>query len=388
MGLGKINKALLSVVVFAICSCLMPIYAQNIGTVDTRLLLILHPSMENYDYLNEKFFRDPNPNKDMTDTLNKMKKAQDEADIKNAALEEQIKQLQKENCEVVTALNRAKYVFAQGDVENLKKTKSQLEASIETLKQNYAPGKVSVDASNKQIEIYKNRIAEIDALLKNPASVKIDDKAIEKYETRLKEIEKEIIECRAKQYENIDESMNAMYLTKKETEARLTEIQKDIKEIISKVANEERCSIVIDNSFAVRDPVRANRKVVNIQISPVADINSTALFHSFTNYEMTEEQAIKDTGIQDGKLAMNHLLLGSANNNENKLKSYLQHRDYVPARVADFTFGSMFISGGKDLTAQCAKYIFDKYKVSDFIRQRFVPVLKEYLGEKGEVKNE
>ncbi len=390
MGLGQIKKKLLSVLIFAVCLGIAPIFAQNqnIGLVDTRILLILHPSMENYDYVNEKFFRDTNPNKDMTETLNKVNEALKEAEIKNTALEAEIKQLLQENCEVITALDRAKFVFAQGDIEKLKKEKAQLESSIEGLKKNYAPGKVSIEASNEEIEQYQKRISEIEALLDNPAAVKIDDKNIKQYEARLKEIDERIAECKAKQYENIDSSMNAIFLSRKETEDRLLEIQKDIKEIISKVAEEENCFLVIDNSFAVRDPVRANRKVVNTQISPTADIVSTSLFHSFTNYEITEEQAIKDTGIQDGKQAMNHMLLGSTSNNENKLRSYLQHKDYVPAKVADFTFGSIFLSGGKDLTALCAKHLFDKYNVSDYIRQRYVPVLKEYLGGKGEVENE
>ena len=391
MGLGQMKKALLPILVLALSIGIMaPIYAQNpnFGTVDTRILLILHPSMENFDYVNERFFRDTNPNKDITDTLNKLNEAQKKADLKNAAREEEIKRLQKESCEVITALNRAKYVFAAGDVEKLKKTKSQLESSIETLNKNYAPGKISVDATQEQIEVYKTKIAEIDALLKNANAVKIDEKEVKKHENRLKEIDKKIAECKVKQYENIDESMNAMYLTRKETEERLTIIKKDIKKIISLIAEKENCSIVIDNSFALRDPVRANRKVVNTQISPTADVTSTALFHSFTNYELTEEQAIKDTGIQDGKQAMNHLLYASFGNLEDKLRSYLQHRDYVPAKVADFTFGSMFISGGKDLTSLCAQRIFEKYNVPDDIRQRFVPVLKEYLGEKGEGKNE
>ena len=80
--------------------------------------------------------------------------------------------------------------------------------------------------------------------------------------------------------------------------------------------------------------------------------------------------------------ATEHITLGSAMNLEQNLLQYLEYKDWVPSKVSDFTFGSLFISGGKDFTVLCAKRLFDKYDVPEYVRQRFAPKLSEYLNAK------
>ena len=240
--------------------CISILQAQDFATVDTRILLILHPSMNCYDYKNSAFFRDNNPEKNSTETFKKLKAAQKKADKENEEINKELKNLDKQRFELSNELLREEQVFAPGDLENMKKRKNDLEAVLSEMRKKNVETTDQIRLHNSKIKDIENNIAELDAVLKNPSSITPNKKNIEKYKELIKNIDKRKAELKKQILENNDNAMKALYLTQKETEEKLTKIRNEIKQIIKEVAEKEKCSLVIDNSYAIRDPEREKRK--------------------------------------------------------------------------------------------------------------------------------
>ena len=360
-------------VLFASCE----LYSQSFATVDTRILLILHPSMTCFDYKNSAFFRDQNQDKVSSEVFKELKAAQAKANKENEIYYKEIEELKKERSALSISLLREEQVFAPGDLQILKKNKVDMEKALAEMRKKKVSGFEQIKLNNSKIAALEKEIDEINAVITNPASIVPNKENIDKYKERINNIDIKINDLNDKILLNQDKSMSAIYLTQAETEERLTKIRDEIKQIISEIAKEENCSMVIDSSFAMRDPEREARKVILSGIEENQDVVSASLFHSFTNYQPDLEFA-KHLDMPEGESAVQHLIVGRSIGLEQNLKQYLEYRDYVPAKVADFTFGSLFISGGKDLTSLCAKRLFDKYDIPEYTRQRFLPVLKEY----------
>ena len=60
MELARMKKYLFIFYIAALVFSSNVLSAQGFATVDTRILLILHPLMVGYDYNNGAFFRNPN----------------------------------------------------------------------------------------------------------------------------------------------------------------------------------------------------------------------------------------------------------------------------------------------------------------------------------------
>ncbi len=352
--------------------------AQNFATVDTRILLILHPSMICYDYKNCAFFRDENPNKVSTKAFKELKRAQEKADQENEEILKKIKELDSKRFEYSKELLREQQVFAPGDLEAMKRKKADLEVVLKEYKKQKAENADQIKLQNSKIQATEDSINEINQVLNNPASLIPNEVNIKHYEEQIKNIDTKKAELNAKIMENNDKAMSAIYLTQKETEAKLIKIRNEIKQIIKEVAEKENCSLVIDDTFAMRDPEREKRKVIVSGIEEDQDVISSSLFHSFTNYQPDMELA-KNLDMPEGESAEQHLVIGRTIGLEQNLKQYLEYRDYIPARVADFSFGTLFVSGGKNITALCAKRLFEKYKIPEYTRQRFYPVIEKYI---------
>ena len=379
MELTKTNKYLLAFFVTAFIIYSNTLFAQGFATVDTRILLILHPLMVGFDYNNGAFFRNPNQVEISNKIRMELQKAQESAYIANEKIFKQIKELESERIAASNGLMREMNVFAPGERKKMEQDISVMKTVLNGMKNNTAADMNQVRYQNKKVQELEGQIANLEAVHDNPASFVPNEKNIKEYEDRIASIDKKILELKAEVIDNNDKAMSALYLTRKETEERLTTIRSELKEIINAVAAEENCSIVIDNSYGIReDDSNTKKSIISGNDNP--DIGSSDLFRSFLSYKPDVEGI--DTNVMSKEKAVEHITLGSAMSLEQNLQQYLEYKDWVPSKVSDFTFGSLFLSGGKDLTVLCAKRIFDKYDVPEYVRQRFAPKLSEYLNAK------
>ena len=355
------------------------LFAQGFATVDTRILLILHPQMVGYDYNNGAFYRNPNQNDISNKIMMELQKAQEKANAANENIFKQIKELESERLVASNNLMREINVFAPGERKNMEKDISVMKTLLSEMKNSTVGGMEHVRVQNQKIKELENQIASLTQMVENPASFVPNEKIIKEYEDRIASIDKRIAELKAEVIDNNDKAMSALYLTRKETEEKLTKIRSELNDIIKAVAAEEGCSIVIDNTYGVREYDGKNKKAITSG-NDNPDFGSSALFHSFLSFKPDVEGI--DTNVMSKEEATEHIALGAAMNLEQNLQEYLEYKDWVPSKVADFTFGSLFISGGKDLTVLCAKRLFDKYDVPEYVRQRFAPKLSEYLKSK------
>lgn len=379
MELTRINKYLFIFCTISFFFSYNPLFAQNFATVDTRILLILHPQMVGYDYNNGAFYRNPNQIEVSNKIRIELQKAQKKADLENENITKQIKELESERVAVSTALIREMNVFAPGERKRMEQEIGVMKTVLSEMKAQTVGGMEEVTLHNKKIKELEDKITGLEAKVKNPASFKPNEKNVKEYKERIAAIDKRIAELNLEIIDNNDKAMSALYLTRKETEERLTNIRTELKEIIKAVAADEGCSIVIDNTYGVREyDSKTKKSIVSGNDNP--DVGSSALFRSFLSFKPNVENI--DTNVMSKEEAAEHITLGSAMSLEQNLQQYLEYKDWVPSKVSDFTFGSLFISGGKDLTVLCAKRLFDKYDIPEYVRQRFAPKLSEYLNAK------
>ncbi|MBQ3643839.1 MAG: hypothetical protein II961_04500 [Candidatus Riflebacteria bacterium] len=379
MELTKLKKSLFIFFVTAFIFYSNALFAQGFATVDTRILLILHPLMAGFDYNNGAFFRNPNQIEISNKIRNELQKAQEKADIANEKIFKQIKELEAERIGASNALMREMNVFAPGERKRMEQELTVMKKVLDGMRKSPTADMNQVRYQNQKIGELEKQIAGLESVHDNPAGVVPNKKNIEEYERRIASIDKKIAELNAEVIDNNDKAMSALYLTRQETEERLTKIRNELKEIIASVAAEEKCSMVIDNSFGIREYDSKTKKAI-ISGNDNPDVGSSALFRSFVSFKPDVEGI--DTNVMSKEKATEHITLGSAMSLEQNLLQYLEYKDWVPSKVADFTFGSLFISGGKDLTVLCAKRLFDKYDVPEYVRQRFAPKLSEYLNAK------
>lgn len=376
MGLAKMKKILLILCVSALALSSDCLFAQGFATVDTRILLILHPLMVDFDYNNGVFFRNPNQDGVSNKTMIELRKAQEQADIENEKILKQIKELEVERITASNGLIREMNVFGPGERKNLEKEINIMKSVLAGLKKDTAGNMEQVKIQNKKITDLEAQIASLTAVYDNPAGVAVNEKNVKQYEEKIALIDAKIKVLKAEIIDNNDKAMSALYLTRQETSEKLSKISKELKELINSVAEKEGCSLVIDNTYGVReDDSKKKRAIISSNANP--DVGSSALFHSFLSFKPNVEGI--DTSVMSKEEAAEHITLGAAMNMEQTLQQYLEYKEWVPSDVANFTFGSIFISGGKDLTVLCAKQLFDKYEVPEYIRQRFAPKLSEYL---------
>ncbi|HAE37042.1 MAG TPA: hypothetical protein DCG57_00195, partial [Candidatus Riflebacteria bacterium] len=109
------------------------------------------------------------------------------------------------------------------------------------------------------------------------------------------------------------------------------------------------------------------------------DIVSAAMFHSFANLTIDPELQKNLTGPEGAPLPPEHLTVGRSLGMRSNLTQYLDFRNYMPEKVADFSHGRLFLSGGTDLTPWVARQLFDRYKVPEFVKNSFMQLIRNYL---------
>ena len=348
------------------------------ATVDTRILLMLHPEMNGFDYSNGRFFRDSGE-KNIEKTIGELKAAQDRASKENTPLRERQAKLLQERFSLIQQRSRIDGAPAPGDIEKFRREKAVLESSLEELKRRkpadrdaerlFAARRVDLQG---RLEIINNRLA-------GATSPEEADKNASQIDAKIGKIDADLVKIADQLRQNEEKSVQAIYLTSEETSARLKKIMDEIDALIKKAAEESKIATVIDNSFAMRSPRRKERLKMIPAIDEAPDVVSSSLFHSFNNLSIDPAFAATVQGPEGAPLPPEHLIVGRSLGMQSNLTQYLEFRNYMPERVADFSNGRMFIMGGTDLTPWVARQLFDRYKIPDSVKNAFMVTLRNHL---------
>lgn len=303
-----------------------PVCAQGWATVDSRLLMVLHPLMGNFDYSAGRFFRQSFSLERNEQLFQELNKASEEAGKKLSSL------MRKESAMLE---KRANLIIER-------------DQTITDLSEKAASETYNIRGKYERITEYENR-----------------------YEEKLTALNRELSDL----YENIeavkDEAYAPIYLTRQETTGRLTEIKRDIKNMTQQVATQNGISVVFDNSFGLR--------TVKQSASPYVqpddfDVLSSSLFHDLLNFKV-------DTPPDAGQIGAtaDHMLVGGAYSKLDTLRKISQLRPYLLPFAAEFTPGSIFMVGGNDITAHVAQRIFEQYKVPETLKASYLMVVRDFL---------
>jgi hypothetical protein len=352
--------------------------AKEMGTVDTRILLMLHPGMINYDYSNGRFFRDSTPEKNIEKVLEQLKEARRVADEKNATLNKEIKGIEAQKFELLKLLTREEQYFAPGDLLQFQKDRENLKTALKDLNEQEIKSSDAASLVEVKKADLQERIKILDDTLDNLANLEVNKEKIEKHRLAIAELDVALIDLADQIRKNEEEAVKVVYLTTEETDARLAQIKAEIKTIIDETANEANIALVIDNSFAMRTPERKRKGTMIPAVDESPDVVSAALFHSLINFEIDKElEATLDVPVEG--TVTQHLIAGRSTGLETNLKQYLEFRNYMPQRVAGVSTGNIFLSGGVNLTPSCARKLFEKYNVPEAMKQRHMQILRSFM---------
>ena len=247
------------------------------ATVDTRVLLMLHPQMTNFDYSNGRFFRKKLGRNDFAAVLKKLQTAKGKAAKESKLIKEEQKK----------ALARRFQLFQ-------KKVAISGRPSFETIKKLEQDKKLLVSALNelkkkkptdrKTERLYAARKADLlkrISLIEDKLSGNVDPvelkKEREKIQLEIKKVDKEISELSAELRKTEEEALKPLYLTSSESHVRLRKIKTEISKLIKDAASESKISVVMDTSFAMRSPQRKDRKELISTVEDSPDVISSSL---------------------------------------------------------------------------------------------------------------
>lgn len=303
------------------------------ATVDTRLILLLHPSMANFDFSNGKFFRSETPNKKFEDVLKELQACQKKSGEALKGLEEQRRRLSASKTDLLT----------------------RREDVINDLY-------VKVASTGYQVRGKEEKIQEFEG----------------RYLLQLAQLDAQISQNADQIRKALEIGYSTLYLTTEETEKRLSEIKTEIQSLISEAARESGISVVIDNTYAMRSQNKSGEVSQVPVIDEALDVVSSSLFHSFANLQI--DPALKGV-LKNGDgmpIPEEHLLVGRSIGLMNNLQRYLQFRNYFPEKIGNFSPGQMFLVGGVDLTPWVARKLFARYRIPGFLQNSFMVLIRNY----------
>ena len=304
------------------------LFAQNLASVDSRLLMVLHPKMGNYDYSAGRFFRSgfsPQRSKNLYKELNEA--------AKNA--DKELRPLLKKESSLIE--QRADLLIERDQTINDLATK----AASETY----------------NIRGKYERVAEYEARF---------DEKIARIDEQINSLYQQIESVRDKAYAPV-------YLSKAESRERLIEVKREIKNLTKTVAQRYKIDTVVDNSFGFRPARKKNEKAYLFLQNDDFDVLSSSLFHNLTNYNPQMPPDAEKIGA-----TMEHMLVGGAYAKLDNLRKVSQLRSYLVPVAAEYTPGSLFIIGGTDLTAYVAKEIFKNYRIPETLKKSYLQVIREF----------
>lgn len=372
----NLKKAFVLFILLFSSSC----YAQNnMATVDTRILLMLHPAMVDFDYAMERFYRDSSEEKKAEKVYADLYKAQQKTDVKRKELKSKSDSLAQAKFELETAIDKLKNPLGSDEIERLKANKKNLSNVLLQLQSVVSTSKEQQKLNSDKIKDINLRIKDIDGLINN--EVVVDEKykksRLEELNNQLIQVEKQIKQNQEEQLIVEDEAISSVYLTRKETKERIEKIKNEILNIIKDAAKDAKYSIVIDNSFAMRSVNRKRRRGSISVTEDAPDLVSTNLFHVFLNLEITDE-LLSFTNLP-GEYAKKHIIAGHTIGMQSNLKQYLEFRNYMPDKLSSFSNGNIFLIGGNDITVYVASKLIDRYSIPDSTKKMLLKTLKDYM---------
>jgi len=349
------------------------------ATVDTRVLLMLHPDMAGFDYANGRFFRDKKLDKDINKVVADLKKAREQAEKESLPLRERQKKLMQDRFALMQQKARALQVLAPGDIERLERSKVELQAAQRELQRQRPTDRNSEKIYQARKVDLVRRLAAIEEHLTGTGTEDQRRAQAEKLQQQIAELDKSVAEIAVQIGKIGDKAISAVYLTGEETEARLQQVKDEINSLIQQAAKESKIAVVMDSSFAMRSRIRKDKLTMISAVDEAPDIVSASLFHTFANLTIDPYLEKNLTGPDGSPLPPEHLTVGRSLGMRSNLKQYLEFRNYMPEKVADFSSGRPFLVGGTDLTPWVARKIFDRYKVPELIKNSFMQLIREYL---------
>lgn len=369
--------------VFAVCLTI-PVVAisQTEGgwaTVDTRVLLMLHPDMANFDYSNGRFFREGSLEKDINKVVAGLKKAREQAEKECEPLRARQKKLLQDRFALMQQKARALQVLAPGDIERLEREKVQLQTAYRELERQRPSDRNAEKMFSARKADLENKLTIIQSHLIDTGTDEQRKEKVNKLQEQIEEIDKNVASIAIQTGKIEDKAISAVYLTGEETEARLKKAKDEINSLIQQAAKESKVAVVMDTSFAMRSPKRKEKLKMIPAVDEAPDIVSAALFHSFANLTIDAELQKNLTGPEGAPLPPEHLVVGRSLGMRSNLTQYLEFRNYLPENVADFSHGRLFLAGGTDLTPWVARQLFDRYKVPELVKNSFMQLIRNFL---------
>lgn len=320
------RKAAITILVFILLAGVAQ--AQNWATVDSRLLIVLHPYMGNFDYSSGRFFR-----KNFSTERNK-------------TLYEEINKAAKETEKKMVALVRKE----SGLIEKRANLLFERDQTINDLASKAASETYNIRGKYERVAEYERR-----------------------FDKRLNELDRQL-ESLYQEMESVkDQAYAPIYLTGAETTARLIEIKRDIKSHEQTVANQYKISTVLDTSFGMQSLMVKNRNA-RLYLQPDNfDVLSSSLFHDLTNVSVETPPDAASIGA-----TQEHMLLGASYAKLDVLKKIAQLKSYLIPVASEFSPGSIFLLGGNDITAHVAQKIFAQYRVPETLKASYLKIISDF----------
>ncbi|MBF0407419.1 MAG: hypothetical protein HQM10_08695 [Candidatus Riflebacteria bacterium] len=331
---------------------------------DMRLLMVLHPHFGKFDYSVGKFLRESAFKKERVEVQQEMNKAWEEIQPEIRILMTKQSRLLKERFEVINNCNSELNVLIQ-----------QPASSSKPLEVYDFTGKASASSEPETFDINKKNG-------KAPSQVEMEKIAVEaqkKLQQKLSEIDEKLALVQDEFQSAHERAFSPLYLTASETDSVISEVLKELSQLISQVAEENSIKTVLDTSYAA-PAIKPSKDIYSIPVQQDAsDLISSNLFHSFTNWDNSVKGSVP---MADGT-SMDYQTHVAPHRQQEKLDSfrhYLDFHPYLNRNISSFSSGNIFLLGGNDITPLVAQKIFDKYQIPENLKASLLQIVKEYKG--------
>ncbi|HOY67639.1 MAG TPA: hypothetical protein PLP29_12150 [Candidatus Ozemobacteraceae bacterium] len=308
--------------------------AENGGcaTVDTRLLLILHPRLANFDYAQGRLFRPDIAQRPREQIQNELAACWEKATTAAANV----------------AKKRSRFLEQRSQI---------LQRWDETMNSMYE----HAASGSAQPRDHDRTMQEFDARYRAELA---------SCEAALEAVDREIVAAQ-------ESALSPVYLSTQDTEREVAQAKNEISQLIAQAAQENRVTMVLDATFAVTAVCLDQGIACVPRQSGSFDTTTAALFHQFCNWENIPPGMIP---MADGTKvdAAAHLAPQRMKNMIDTLQQQLDVRPYVPNGLARFSPGNLFLYGGNDLTPAVARKMFAQYRIPEELKNSYMLFLKEY----------
>jgi len=302
------------------------------ATVDTRLLLILHPRLANFDYTQGRLYRPDIAQRPREQIQNELAACWEKATAAAASI----------------AKKRTRFLEQRSQI---------LQRWDETMNSIYS----HAASGTAPLRDHDRTMQEFDARFRAELA---------SCEAALEAVDREIVAAQ-------ESALSPVYLSGQDTDREVAQAKNEISQLIAQTAQESKVSMVIDASFAVTAVCLDSSIACIPRQSGTFDTTTAALFHHFCNWENIPPGMIP---MADGTKvdAAAHLAPQRMKNMIDMLQQQLEVRPYVPNGLARFSPGNLFLYGGQDLTAAVARKMFTQYRIPEELKNSYMLFIKDY----------